>query len=110
MILADLIKGKKTSTVLNSATATLATVATATPFPAVFLRSVARVATVAVAESEQTDIFAPDYQNGLPAANDGKDKPLYCVAGDCWCSQKLPEHNHPAGCADCEYLTKAAAP
>ncbi|MDD2367214.1 MAG: hypothetical protein PHN84_13725 [Desulfuromonadaceae bacterium] len=57
---------------------------------------------------EQADIFAPDYQNGLPAANDGKDKPLYCVDGDCWCSQKLPEHNHPAGCAGCEYFIKAA--
>ena len=37
---------------------------------------------------EQEDIFAPDYQNDSAPANYGKDKPLYCVDGDCWCVVK----------------------
>jgi hypothetical protein len=50
--------------------------------------------------SEQTDIFAPDYQNGTAPANKGRALPLYCESGGCHCSQKLPGND----CGDCEYL------
>ena len=30
----------------------------------------------------------------------------YCLAGSCWCSAKLPGHNHPLECIrlNCEYF------
>jgi hypothetical protein len=59
-----------------------------------------------VTAPEQVDIFAPDYQNDSTPANNGKDKPLYCFTGDCWCSQKLPGND----CGACEYLTTPRQP
>lgn len=50
---------------------------------------------------EQDDIFAPDSLDVGTPASDGKDLPLYCADGDCWCSQKLPVANYPTGCSKC---------
>ena len=37
--------------------------------------------------------------------NGGRDLPHYCEPGGCWCSEKLPGSNYPAGCirSNCEY-------
>ena len=104
MILADLIKGNKTAITLPPANANPAKVAKVDPVSAVLKPRLAGLATLALAESEQTDIFAPDYLDSGTPANDGKDLILYCADGDCWCSQKLPAADYPASCGACEYL------
>lgn len=36
--------------------------------------------------------------------NGGRDLSHYCTPAACWCSQKLPAANYPAGCSKCEYF------
>lgn len=103
MILADLIKGNKTATTLPPANANPAKVAKVDPVSAVFEPRLAGLATLALAATEQTDIFKADLLDIGTPANDGKDLPLYCSSGDCWCSEKLPAAKYPAGCSKCEY-------
>ena len=81
MGLVDIIHRKKTTTALRPATATVATVATLGGIPAGKTVTVARVATVAVAEEKTTDIII--------MKNGGRDLPAYCATGNAWCSSKL---------------------
>lgn len=109
MNLATLIQGKKTKSVLNFATATVATLATVSAEIEEFVPSVAKIASVAVAAPEQDNIFVPVcFDSGSPA-NGGKDLPHFCEPGDCWCSEKLPGGDYPAGCIriECEYTAPA---
>ena len=41
----------------------------------------------------------------VPPPDAGRNLPHYCPAGNCWCSEKLPGKNFPAGCAQfkCEH-------
>jgi hypothetical protein len=41
----------------------------------------------------------------LVPENEGRDLPHYCPLSECWCSEKLPDRNYPAGCisSNCEY-------
>ncbi|MBC8017064.1 MAG: hypothetical protein H7X83_00910 [Verrucomicrobia bacterium] len=35
---------------------------------------------------------------------DGRNLPHYCEPGLCWCSEKLPDRDQPAGCINCECM------
>lgn len=103
MILADLIRGNKVSITLPPANANPANPAKVDPVLVVFEPRLAGLATLALAEREQADIFEPCFRDiGIPA-NDGKDLPHYCEPGDCWCSERLPISNYPSGCINCEH-------
>lgn len=45
----------------------------------------------------------------IPPPNGGRDLPHYCTPAACWCSEKLPAANYPAGCDKCEYSSRPPA-
>jgi len=54
---------------------------------------------------EIPDSVYPKLAGKVKAVSDGRDLPHYCRPADCWCSEKLPGKNYPAGCIrfKCEY-------
>lgn len=104
MSLADLIAGKRTTATARPATAIPARVARVATNQAENRPRIAKIATIAIATPSTDDILEPGLLDVETPAADGKDLPLYCESGDCWCSQKLPAANYPAGCVPCEYL------
>lgn len=103
MSLADLIKGKKTAITLPPANANPAKVAKVDPVLAVFEPKLAGLATLALAQSKQTDILDPCCLDSVIPANDENRPSLHCSDGGCHCSQMLPAANYPAGCGKCEH-------
>jgi len=69
------------------------------PEPNIFTPPRTEVSKVSKApEPETTKAVAPE------------NLPHYCEHGDCWCSEKLPGSNYPAGCIriNCEYHQAAS--
>ena len=47
---------------------------------------------------EIPDSVYPKLAGKVSPVTDGRDLPHYCQAGNCHCSEKLPNKNYPAGC------------
>ena len=58
-----------------------------------------------IASGTISEISAIGGESKTLSANEGRDLPHYCAAGDCWCSEKLPDSDYPAGCirSRCEH-------